>query len=139
MIRMNEYERVKAWREANRKKCQCGVSIAWDTIKCRSCHGKDRSAIADSVTLKELKSKGRYWTAYVRNRAQKIHSFTDCMLCGYNKHVEIAHYPAISKWPLEATVKEVNEVVFGLCPNCHWEFDHGLIDPRRLTDKPPAF
>lgn len=136
---MTEYDRVKAWREAKRKTCQCGVSIAWDTIKCRKCHGKDRSSLADSRTLKELKSKGKYWTSYVRNRAQNTYRFDKCLECNYDKHVEIAHHPAISDWPESATVKEVNSQVFGLCPNCHWELDNGLLDPRRLMDKSPAF
>jgi hypothetical protein len=31
---------------------------------------------------------------------------------------------------MDATVAEVNadENIIVLCPNCHWEFDHGIID-----------
>lgn len=52
-----------------------------------------------------------------------------CHICGYSKHVELAHIKSLSSFPLTATIKEVNSSsnVLQLCPNCHWEFDHGLI------------
>jgi predicted restriction endonuclease len=52
-----------------------------------------------------------------------------CQNCGYDKHVELAHLQAISEFPLETAVREVNhpDNVLVLCRNCHWEFDSGML------------
>lgn len=52
-----------------------------------------------------------------------------CSRCGYDKHIEVCHKRPLSSFPLEATIAEVNDLanLVGLCPNCHWEFDHGLL------------
>lgn len=52
-----------------------------------------------------------------------------CHVCGYSKHVELAHIKPLSSFPLTALLKDVNgsHNIVQLCPNCHWEFDNGLI------------
>ena len=52
-----------------------------------------------------------------------------CHICGYDKHVEVAHIKAVSEFEDTATVNEINSVnnLVGLCPNHHWEYDHGLL------------
>lgn len=52
-----------------------------------------------------------------------------CKICGYTKHVELAHIIPISKFPGTAKLKDINSKsnVVPLCPNCHWEFDNGLV------------
>jgi len=53
-----------------------------------------------------------------------------CRVCGYDKHVEVCHIKAIKSFDDSATFSEVNSIhnlVF-LCPNCHWEFDKGLLN-----------
>jgi hypothetical protein len=52
-----------------------------------------------------------------------------CAACGYDKYVELAHRKAVSSFPLTATLGEVNSAnnTVQLCPNCHWEFDNGLL------------
>jgi hypothetical protein len=52
-----------------------------------------------------------------------------CAVCGYDKHVELAHIKPVSAFPVTAKLKEVNSPmnVIQLCPNCHWEFDNKLI------------
>jgi len=51
---------------------------------------------------------------------------TSCHVCGYSKHVEIAHKRAVADFPVTATVGEINnlENLMSLCPNHHWEHDH---------------
>ena len=51
-----------------------------------------------------------------------------CHICGYSKHVELAHIKAVSSFDLTAKLSEVNspDNIVQLCPNCHWEFDNGL-------------
>jgi 5-methylcytosine-specific restriction endonuclease McrA len=52
-----------------------------------------------------------------------------CTNCGYSKHVETCHIKAISSFPLDTLVGTINapENLVLLCPNCHWEFDHGIL------------
>lgn len=49
-----------------------------------------------------------------------------CKNCGYDKHVEVCHKTAISSFPKETPVREVNNLgnLMFLCPNCHWEHDY---------------
>jgi len=53
-----------------------------------------------------------------------------CQICGYSLHVEIAHRRPVSDFPDSATMKEINDIanLIILCPNHHWEFDHGLLN-----------
>jgi 5-methylcytosine-specific restriction endonuclease McrA len=53
-----------------------------------------------------------------------------CRNCGYSKHVELCHIKPVASFPDTATLGEVNseENVVQLCPNCHWEFDKGLLN-----------
>ena len=52
-----------------------------------------------------------------------------CQSCSYDKHVELAHLKSVSSFPSTATLKEINspDNVLVLCPNCHYEFDNGLL------------
>lgn len=52
-----------------------------------------------------------------------------CRTCGYDKFVQCCHIKAVAKFPRDTLVAVVNhpENLVLLCPNCHWEFDHGLL------------
>jgi predicted nucleic acid-binding Zn ribbon protein len=52
-----------------------------------------------------------------------------CFRCGYDKHIEVCHKRPLTSFPLETPISVVNSLanLVGLCPNCHWEFDHGLL------------
>lgn len=52
-----------------------------------------------------------------------------CAACSYDKHVELCHIRGISEWPKDTLVGVVNarENVVQLCPNHHWELDHGAL------------
>lgn len=49
-----------------------------------------------------------------------------CNVCGYDKHVEVAHIRSISSFDDNILVKHVNDVsnMVYLCPNHHWELDN---------------
>lgn len=49
--------------------------------------------------------------------------------CGYDKHIEVCHKRPVTSFPLDAPISVVNSLdnLVGLCPNCHWEFDPGLL------------
>jgi 5-methylcytosine-specific restriction endonuclease McrA len=84
------------------------------------------------MELGVLRSKApRHAQVYnvLRQRSRAIavlEGLTGCEICGYDKHVEIAHIIALSKLPDTATVEEASgRINFRiLCPNCHWEFDN---------------
>ena len=69
----------------------------------------------------------------IRNAAQKRYFAANkepkCAICGYNKHVEVAHIKAVSDFDDNATIDEINSLdnMIGLCPNHHWEYDNGLL------------
>src|SRR5262245_48042096 len=52
-----------------------------------------------------------------------------CCRCGYDKHIEVCHKRSLSSFSLDTPISVVNSLdnLAGLCPNCHWEIDHGLL------------
>jgi hypothetical protein len=52
-----------------------------------------------------------------------------CVRCGYDKHIQVCHKRPLTSFPLDTPISVVNSLdnLVGLCPNCHWEFDHGLL------------
>lgn len=52
-----------------------------------------------------------------------------CAACGYSKHVQCCHKKPISSFPPETLIGVVNALsnLVWLCPNCHWEYDHGQL------------
>lgn len=77
----------------------------------------------------KLSNKSLRWTDHVRYFARKMHNFDACEVCGYDKHVEVAHIVDIASYSDDVTIREINnkQNVRGLCPNHHWEFDNGLL------------
>ncbi len=71
--------------------------------------------------------------SFARSWLKKIKDLS-CANCGYDKHVELAHIKAVSTFPDEAKLSEVNNIknVIQLCRNCHWEFDN--LDRNLFTD-----
>ena len=86
------------------------------------------------------KNKGTHrswWFSEVRGLCRKMneHRPKVCQVCGYSLHVECAHVKAISEFPMETTLGEINaeENVAILCRNHHWELDHGHITTDDFT------
>lgn len=52
-----------------------------------------------------------------------------CAVCGYAKHVQIAHKKAVSAFPGTALIREINhpDNLAPLCPNHHWEQENELL------------
>lgn len=65
----------------------------------------------------------------IRGHARKAIAATTCAACGYDKCVEVCHRRPVADFPPTATLAEINAPsnLVGLCPNCHWEFDHGML------------
>lgn len=85
---------------------------------------------ADKECLKKLHTSSKF--AHIRGLCRSWHknkTKLPCYVCGYDKHVELAHIRPISSFEPTTTLAVVNsaENIVQLCRNCHWEFDHGLI------------
>lgn len=135
----NNKKSPKRGLEGNCK--ECNVPIPSALTYCKKCYPNVNAPIKgrsyyDDKTLFEATRDGKKASRYctIREYARKnlIRSGVDksCKNCGYNKHVEACHIKSISSFDLNTTIKEINDLsnlVF-LCPNCHWEFDKGILD-----------
>lgn len=68
----------------------------------------------------------------VRHHARKIALKYSkvCVVCNYDKIVNVCHIKAIKDFTLNTLVSEVNSLdnLTVLCPNHHWELDHNLLE-----------
>lgn len=87
-------------------------------------------------TKGDLFSERKNWQSArsaIRKNANKIflehNTIHKCAICGYDKHIEIAHIKAVSDFDDNATIREINSInnLIALCPNHHWEYDNGFI------------
>lgn len=65
---------------------------------------------------------------------EKVPNNTYCYICGYNKHVDIAHIKAVSDFSDDTLIEVINDPsnLIPLCPNHHYEFDNGLMSKEDL-------
>lgn len=120
-------------KTAKPKSCKhCRVQIFGRRTTCDDCNP---SCVDWSrLTLSELKVRAKYQhSARVRQVARNIYRQSDrpkhCVICGYDKHYEVCHIKPIQEFSditSIATINDLNNLV-ALCPNHHWEFDHGLL------------
>ena len=89
-----------------------------------------------SETKKGLFVKRKNWQSArsaiqrdARNVYFSIHKNPSCLFCGYQNHIEVAHIKAVSEFDDDVLISEINssDNLIGLCPNHHWEFDHGIL------------
>ncbi|MFA5024124.1 MAG: HNH endonuclease signature motif containing protein [Patescibacteria group bacterium] len=90
----------------------------------------------DEYTLKNIKYEATFKSnryTNLRSRARIIardnNILNKCELCGYDKIVMCCHIKSISSFDENTKIKDINTTsnLIGLCPNCHWEFDHNLL------------
>jgi hypothetical protein len=110
----------------------CGIVIRAGRTVCDNCN----PSLVDwsQRTLKSLQDSAKYQvSAKVRDIARYNYDKANlprvCANCGYAKHVEICHVKAINSFSDETPVAVINDLtnLVALCPNCHWEFDNGLL------------
>lgn len=121
-------------RRFTRKCTECETLIPASRQFCDA-HGK-RKANYQLMTVAQLKAKDAikhpsYYRGYLNSitRLLNAHRPRVCQACRYDKHVEYCHVQPISNFPDSTIVQEVSgpENILVLCPNCHWEYDHGLL------------
>lgn len=85
------------------------------------------------ITYGEAKTKRTYQVnSRIRELARTAYEKSDkpkkCVHCGYDKYYEIHHIKNISSFDDSTPVSEINNLdnLIALCPNCHWEIEHGI-------------
>jgi len=132
----NARRSAETYRKGEGRCADCDKTISKSRKRCRVCFGKwhSKRTLSDSVTLEEavLRYKKHHPSsafALVRTRARKVMKnegrYGVCEWCGYDKHTEVCHRRAISDFPPETLLTEINKPdnLLALCPNCHWEHD----------------
>lgn len=103
----------------------------------------------ESVLLKnsikgDVSRRRKTWGSYrnsIRKDAQKIYNESglpySCCLCGYDKYTEVCHIKAVKNFSDDTPVSVINDInnLVRLCPNHHWEFDHGIISTEEIIEK----
>lgn len=89
-----------------------------------------------SKTKGELLNNRKNYQSYrssIRKIAENIYKSSGkpccCAKCGYSTHIEIAHIKPVSDFENSTTIAEINSIdnLIALCPNHHWEYDHGIL------------
>lgn len=138
---MNNAERTKLWVEANKKICpSCGHEMYYRSKTCKKCsRNSEKSEKIKDMTLGEYRDKSRkkgvhpsWVNAEIRNFARTWNrnmQSLPCQVCGYSLHVELCHKIALKDLPDDTKLGVANseDNLMVLCPNCHWEYDNGII------------
>lgn len=121
---------------------RCGTALASRRTTCDPCN----PSFVDwrTVPLQQLKAKARQqYAAQIRSLARLSYRKSSrpqaCVVCGYDAHYEVCHIKPISGFLPTDFVADVNDLrnLVALCPNHHWEFDHGRL-PAGLIGKRAA-
>ena len=97
--------------------------------------------LGDVVNVNSVKGRHPSWKkVYVgihNNLVNKKLKNLPCQVCGYTPHVELAHIHPVAGFPLTATLAAINDPqnILVLCPNHHWEFDHGFLTLDQVTPR----
>jgi hypothetical protein len=111
----------------------CGAETRYRRTYCVDCDPTKPKDFSHA-TIAEIRSRALYQAnAWIRKLARRAYANASkpmfCYRCGYSKHVEICHVQPIQDFPDDTQMSVVNspDNLVALCPNCHWEFDHGLL------------
>jgi hypothetical protein len=97
----------------------------------------DEKCLLINQTKGSLYKRRKNWqsaNSAIRRHARKVFEQNtkdkSCYICGYNKYIQVAHIKPVSKFQnSDSIVDDINNInnLIALCPNHHWEFDHGLV------------
>ena len=96
------------------------------------------------MTKGEMFDRSKHWTnarimiqRLAKRNFHNANKERKCVVCGYDKHIDVAHIKAVADFDDSATLEEINEPdnLIGLCPNHHWEYDHGMLDLEKYLKK----
>jgi hypothetical protein len=121
-------------KRKRKKTCKiCSVLIYSNRTYCQSCFQTTFKKL-DSCTIQEVRGARAYQkSSRIRDHARRVFLSSNpnpiCLNCKYSKHIEVCHIKAISQFEAHEKVSNINSLsnLVGLCRNCHWELDSGLL------------
>jgi 5-methylcytosine-specific restriction endonuclease McrA len=120
-------------KTAQYDKCSCGNNKTKRSTSCQSCANINQQKYETLEDILHYRNKYGQSAAFniVRGRARNaMKHITQCQVCGYSKHVEVCHIKPISEFDNNTLISDINHItnLYILCPNCHWEFDNGILE-----------
>lgn len=116
-------------------RCKGSKSQSRRDSLCRYCRAQEKSQQISSTTVGELRRRYSVHAFHskVRNYARYGREKAPCAECGYDFHTAVCHVIPVAAFPDTATLGEINseDNLVNLCPNHHWEFDHGALAPKQ--------
>lgn len=120
--------------------CMCGKKIRKVSQYCLPCKRevkrieRNSAKIGDKIYDKHKYAKYSY-VRYAARELAKENGMNSCKNCGYTKCFEICHIKPIHTYSHDSLISEVNDIknLIALCPNCHWEFDHGDLTIEQIN------
>lgn len=119
--------------------CSCGKQISKrsSTGLCRSCALNLLERSIENQTKTSLADRRNYynsWRSSISRHAVRVFDASGldkkCAICGYETRVDICHVKPVAMFCENALITEINDLsnLVPLCPNHHWEFDHGILN-----------
>lgn len=142
VIRVNDNQKVSEVRK--KYFCNSSCSAKFNNLEREKKQKEEKKEIVrperfsffNGITKKKFfEKKGIYYKfrAEIRKHAQYVYEKNKgdktCKVCGYDKHIQVCHIISVSSFSDESLITEINskDNLVGLCPNHHWEFDHGYL------------
>ena len=138
----------------NNKKRNIGKPEKIKTVACKKCantfsvKNSSEKKVCDlcmqekgigNKTKKEFFLSSKNWQSArssIRRHAEKTYKKSNqpkrCLICLYAKHYQVSHMRAVSDFPDDTLIKQINDIhnLLAFCPNHHWEYDHNELDKR---------
>jgi predicted HNH restriction endonuclease len=89
---------------------------------------RTKLSVALGFTKKD-KDFARICREHARNSLKKTNGLKSCSICGFSEFVEACHILPVKDFELDVPIRVINHPsnLVGLCPNCHWCYDHGKL------------
>lgn len=132
----------KPKRQKKQNVCNCGAQITQYTSRRKYCDlclmARKQIPNSPNITLRDALTNDTQRFAKVRGYARTVFFRTkpkQCQVCGYDRHVEVAHIQDLASFDLDTPLSIVNHIdnLAGLCPNHHWEFDARILSLQNGT------
>lgn len=144
------HNKINPKRKAEIRLCKkCGKEVKGKNPKSKLCMdcGKELTEKFKNFTFGEYKSHVRITVKgycrisdrvrYLNRSWNKNLLSLSCQYCGYGTHIDLCHKKPISKFSDDSKLSDINSLSNNivLCPNHHWEYDHGILDIANIPDR----
>ncbi len=126
-------------RERTKKCKQCKSLILSGYTYCDKCyvekHYLSHKTLNEAIALRTDANRYTGIRGNGRNVFYASNKLHCCAYCGYDKHIEICHIKDICEFDPQTLISIINDIdnLIALCPNHHWEFDHGLLTIEQIN------